>query len=164
MSRGFAMEDRSIQREGWIRVTGSADRQLEEILARRVDTRIAAGDYTSADINGVGELHRLGGHGPLALSPETLNHLRRLCQLWEVDLKPSPKITSHRKIIGPFIVFVKKLAFPVVRFFMRETLKQQRDFNGAVLEAVARLSADLEARQAPAVRASIDEAKSKRGD
>jgi len=131
----------------WLDVLGATDPALEKRVADAVAARVAAGDYAAKDTRSVGELHRLGGEGRAALSPEALHHVRRLCQLWEVDLKPASKISSHRPIIGPVIVAAKRLAFPVVRFFMRETLKKQRDFNAAVLEAFAHLSSEVEGKR-----------------
>lgn len=135
------------EKSPWLDVLGATDRELERRVSDAVSAHVAAGDYTDKDTREVGELHRLGGEGRSTLSPEALHHVRRLCQLWEVDLKPAAKITSHRPLIGPCIVAAKRLVFPVVRFFMRETLKQQRDFNAAVVEAVARLSSEVEGKK-----------------
>ena len=77
-----------------------------------------------------------------SISPAKLEKLRELCALWDVDLKPA-KITSHRKFIGPLIVGVKKALFPIVRVFLKDFLRQQRSFNGAVVAALSDVSNDI---------------------
>lgn len=143
------MNDKFLDDSNWFTVCGASDRAFAVRVQERVGQRIASGKYSENDTRQVGELHHLGGQGTATVSPEALQQLRRLCQLWDIDLKPTPNITSHRKIIGPLIVLMKRLAFPIVRFFMRETLRQQRDFNAAVLEAVARITIEQSRRSSP---------------
>ena len=81
--------------------------------------------------------------GSLKLSKKRLEKLRRLCQLWEVNLKPA-EITSHRKVIGPLIVAVKKLVYPILKVLLKETIKQQRDFNAAAVALIADLANESE--------------------
>ena len=68
----------------------------------------------------------------LNVSDERLEKLRRLCQLWEVDIHLG-EIRSHRKFIGPIIVGLKKLLFPVIRFMLKDLIREQRDFNAAAI-------------------------------
>lgn len=70
-----------------------------------------------------------------------LESLRRLCQLWEVDIRVS-EITSHRKMIGPLIVRAKKILFPVVKFFLKDLIREQRDFNASVIQLCAQICND----------------------
>ena len=74
----------------------------------------------------------------LEISSERLEKLRRLCQLWEVDIHMG-ELKSHRKIIGRVIVGIKKLIFPIIRFMLKDLIREQRDFNAASI----RLFADL---------------------
>lgn len=74
----------------------------------------------------------------LKASDVELEALRRLCQIWDVDLK-QPAITSHRKFIGPIIVAAKRIVFPILRTFMRDTLRQQRDFNAQAIALLMQL-------------------------
>ena len=69
----------------------------------------------------------------------SLDKLRRLCQLWDVDLRCSG-ITSHRPVLGPFIVAMKKLFYPFLRVFLKDALQQQRDFNAAAVSLLADLA------------------------
>ena len=74
----------------------------------------------------------------LSLDPIRLEKLRRLCQLWEVDIRIG-EITSHRKYIGPVIVKAKQLMFPVMRFMLKDLIREQRDFNSASIQLMASL-------------------------
>jgi hypothetical protein len=70
------------------------------------------------------------------LSDTQLELLRKLTASW--DLKGPPlNITSHRPIVGRFIVLAKRLLFPLVRAALKDELNQQRAFNGAVVEFLA---------------------------
>jgi hypothetical protein len=70
--------------------------------------------------------------GEFVTSPDRLARLRRLCQIYGVRIRPET-ITSHRKIIGPVIVAVKKVLFRVVEGLLGKTIKHQRDFNAEVV-------------------------------
>lgn len=146
------MSDTPTKREGWLEVLGATAPELEGRVASRVEAHLAAGRYTAENIRYVSSLERPATPGALAVSAEALERLRRLCQVWEVDFKPARTITSHRPVIGPLIVAAKRLAFPVMRFFMRETLRQQREFNVAVIEAVTELARQIEVGQRDASR------------
>lgn len=139
--------------ETWIElpssVTALIAADLETTAAARVQTKISEKRFRLEDVEYISRLRfTLGGSsaGPeeqpveVSISPERLEKLRRLCQLWEVDLKPPSTITSHRRFIGPVIVALKRAAYPVLRFFMRETLRKQRDFNAAVVAYLTELS------------------------
>ncbi|MCB0353122.1 MAG: hypothetical protein KDD64_06335, partial [Bdellovibrionales bacterium] len=76
------------------------------------------------------------------VSDEVLEKLRRLCQLWNVRLLPQEKITSHRPLIGPVIVAVKKAIFPIVRYILKDVLHQQRSFNAAAIQLLAEIASD----------------------
>jgi hypothetical protein len=131
---------------GWLEVLGASAPELERAIQGRVEAHLAAGRYTLKNIEYVAQLERPASGGNLAVSAASLERIRRLCQVWEVDFKPARSITSHRPILGPIIVAGKRLAFPIMRFFMRETLRQQRDFNVAVVEAIAELAKQIESR------------------
>ena len=56
---------------------------------------------------------------------------RRCCVTWEVDrLAP---ITSHRSMIGPVLVTVKRVVRRLLRFQLEPHLSRQRDFNWNLL-------------------------------
>jgi len=110
---------------------------LAQALERRVADKIAAGKYKREDVHYVRDVTFMPVQEALQLSTDRLEKLRRLCQLWEVDLKPPREISSHRPLIGPIIVGAKKLFFPILRVFLKETLRKQRDFNAAAIALLA---------------------------
>ena len=122
----------------WIRVLGKSEPELEQRLQRSLDAKIHSGQVSLDEIRRVEKLTFLSP-GRLDTSPEALDKLRRLCQLWDVDLRCSG-ITSHRALIGPFIVAAKKIFYPMLRVFLKDTLQQQRDFNAAAVSLLADLA------------------------
>ena len=121
----------------WITVCGSAAPALEQELARVVTEKIQAGVYQRDEIRRIEKLDLSVSKGRLDISDDTLDKLRRLCQLWDIDIR-SAEITSHRKFIGPFIVAAKRLVYPVLRTFLKDTLSQQRDFNATVISLLSK--------------------------
>ncbi len=71
---------------------------------------------------------------------------------WEV-VADRP-ITSHRKIIGPIIVFFKKVVRKCLRWYINPIVDKQRSFNGAAVRVIGNIkgtqdkTAELEARVA----------------
>ena len=69
------------------------------------------------------------------VSNQFLDKLRTACQLWDVDLRIQ-NISSHRKVIGPVIVAAKKAIAPMIKFFLKDFIRQQKDFNAAILALI----------------------------
>lgn len=133
---------------GWIRICGNEEDELARELGARLERRIAAGQVNPDEIRRVEKLTFLPS-SRLELSSQALDKLRRLCQLWDVDLR-CQTIRSHRPLIGPVIVAVKKLFYPVLRVFLKDTLRQQSDFNAAAVSLLADLAGAAQARQTQA--------------
>ena len=127
----------------WLSIGGQVDTSLATELRRRVAAHIRAGEFSTDNVAYIEKVTFLPIEGDLTVGTERLERLRKLCQLWDVKLRPA-EITSHRKIIGPFIVAAKKLAYPVLRAFFKDTLHQQRSFNAAAIALLAELSEDIE--------------------
>ena len=123
----------------WITVTGENDRVLEEELSNHSQARIRESGLSKKEIDHITGLKASVRKGPLKVNDEVLEKLRTLCMSWDIDLKPR-EITSHRKILGPFIVAVKRLFYPVLRAFLSDTLAAQRHFNGTAISLLAELS------------------------
>ncbi|WP_337103799.1 class I SAM-dependent methyltransferase [Paenibacillus sp. YIM B09110] len=51
-------------------------------------------------------------------------------RLWNVN--PEHEITSHRQVVGKFIVFGKKVMRKVLRWYVSNTFHKQREFNASV--------------------------------
>lgn len=123
----------------WLMFGNNNTAQLSKKLEESFNNRIASAGIIQRDIEYVAKLRRDLCPNGLNVDSERLELLRRLCQNWDLELKPA-KITSHRPLIGPFIVLVKRVLFPILRFLMKETIKQQRDFNIAVIELLSNLA------------------------
>ena len=123
----------------WLVWQGSEQQQLSAELDNLVEQKIKSGLYHQDELGRIRKLSLALSDGSLDVSEETLEKLRRLCQLWDIDLRPFG-VSSHRKIIGPLIVFAKKLVTPILRIFLKDMIRQQRDFNAAAIALLAELS------------------------
>lgn len=112
---------------------------LEKEVAKGVQSLVEQGEFSPENIHFVKNFILPASSGSLLTSDELLERLRRAAQIWDVSLKPK-EITSHRKFLGPIIVSLKRLIYPVLSFFLADTLRQQRDFNAAVLRCLVELS------------------------
>jgi hypothetical protein len=133
-----------MNQESWLNIRGKDAPDIAEALEQSVNAKVAAGKFRREDIEYIARIDRQLVKGTLDVSDSRLEKLRRLCQLWEVDLKAG-EITSHRRIIGPFIVAFKKLLLPMVRVLFKDTLRQQRDFNAATISLLTELSQEKKA-------------------
>ena len=122
--------------ESWISICGKRDAQIEEILEQRVQEHVQKKDYSPDNVSYLAKMNLHLSSSELQVSDEMLEKLRRLCQLWDVSLKPL-QITSHRKYIGPLIVFTKKLTFRILQVLLKDFIRQQRSFNAACVDAIA---------------------------
>lgn len=52
------------------------------------------------------------------------------------NLVTEQPITSHRKAIGPFLVFGRKLVVKYLRWYINPPLDQQRSFNGSITRSI----------------------------
>ena len=127
----------------WITVTGVDDAALGSLLEARVQEKIKDKKFSWDNLKYIEKVHFFPVPEGISVSPERLERLRHLCQLWDVKLKPR-EITSHRKFIGPVIIAVKKLFFPIFHAFLKDTLHQQRSFNAAAIALLAELSEEIE--------------------
>lgn len=129
---------------GWLSIpsaisSNSEYRCLAASSHAEVQRKITAGDYTADEVYYVSRVNLAVCKGDLSISAERLEKLRRMCQLWDIDLKPR-EITSHRRFVGPLIVFIKQRTFPILRFFLRDLIRQQKDFNAAAIALVGDLA------------------------
>lgn len=120
----------------WIKVLGIDAPELEARIDSEIERKKKAREFSEDDLKYIEKLDLSVVKGELDVSVEDLEHLRKLSQLWDIDLKMYA-IKSHRKILGPFIVIAKKLLFPVLRVFLKEFMQQQRAFNAEVISYLA---------------------------
>jgi len=121
----------------WLRSGGDIS-EVSNLLDYRVQEHLSNGDYTCADISYISKVQLNLISDSLDVSDELLEKFRRMCQLWNIEFVPQ-EIKSHRKIIGPLIVAIKKLIFPILKVLLKDVISQQRKFNAAVVDAVVNL-------------------------
>jgi hypothetical protein len=136
MSAAFTTSDAP-----WISVAGESNKEVSEALAQRVAALRAAGKFSEADERHIAQLSFSVTREGFAATPERVELLRRLCQIYSADIRP-PAPTSHRKIIGPFIVFGKRILQPVINAVFGPALRQQREFNATVVSLLTDLCND----------------------
>jgi hypothetical protein len=127
----------------WISRAGEPSAQLCQLVASRVQERISAGQYSIDTIKYFQEVSFNPVADDLTVAEKRLEQLRKLCQLWDLKIRPA-EITSHRRFIGPLIVAGKRLVYPILSAFLKDTLHQQRSFNAGVIGLLAELSEDVE--------------------
>ena len=129
-----------------IEICGERAEALEEELRSRLASRISSGDLSEVTIRSVEKTTFRPIPEGTDLAPESIERLRRLCQLWEVRLRVN-EISSHRKVIGPVIVFAKRIMLRLMQFLMKDALHQQRSFNAEVIRALAEMSTQVSNQQ-----------------
>lgn len=124
--------------QSWIEVCGAAGDQLAQSLSTRTAALVSQGVMPPNEQERVATLSTAITTGSFVVSPERLELLRGLCHLYSAGIR-AEKITSHRKLVGPCIVFVKKLLFRILTALLGPSFQFQRDFNAGVI----RLLGDL---------------------
>lgn len=116
----------------WLNVAGQPDPTLAGKLFKRVSSRVEQGEFNWDNIGYINDLSLKAAGPALDVDKATLEKLRRACQLWNVDLQ-FKEIKSHRPVIGVFIVAAKKIVIPIIRALLKDSMRQQRSFNAAML-------------------------------
>jgi hypothetical protein len=129
----------------WLSVCGEVDAELEARAAARLAELQVRGQCAIAEQEHVQGLTLGPAQEGFATSPYRLELLRRLCQIYSVDVKER-EISSHRRIVGPLIVGVKKLLFKVVKVLLGPTFKHQRDFNAVTVSLLIDLCNESRSR------------------
>ncbi|MBN8548196.1 MAG: hypothetical protein J0M12_02650 [Deltaproteobacteria bacterium] len=133
------------QTHTWVQAFGKADGALCAALDQRIKARLAAKEFRADEVEYVKQANFSPIQGDLKVSESELNTLRRLCQAWEIELRPG-KITSHRPLVGPLIVAAKKLVFPIIQVFLKDLVKQQKDFNSSAISLMGALLSERDKR------------------
>jgi hypothetical protein len=109
------------------RIAGEIGREAEEIVRARLADRYARGVIDRDEVTRVAalRLHTFEG------SDTASEVFRRCCVTWQVD-REAP-ITSHRTLVGPALVAVKRIVRRLLRFQTEAQLSRQRDFNWNLL-------------------------------
>jgi hypothetical protein len=102
---------------------------LNAELEKELEARLKrAGDYDRREISAIEQLDRRLFPKDFKLSTEQTNSFRALCKLSQVELKPARAITSHRKVIGPLIVLLKRLSWPIFKVHLKDTVDGLQEF------------------------------------
>jgi hypothetical protein len=146
MMRLFEGQDGCMERSqdslGWFSLCG----ELDSELAMRTASRVAAvykqqGGCSAQELEHVQSLKVSPAGAGFSTSAYRLELLRRLCQIYSVDIKER-EISSHRKVVGPCIVVIKKILFSLVKVLLGPTFKHQRDFNAVTVALLIDLCND----------------------
>jgi len=125
-------------RTTWLEVAGEVSPALEEQLAAEVHNLSAKGVMPLDEQSRVAKLSTALTNESFVVSPERLELLRGLCQIYSAGIR-AEKISSHRKLLGPVIVKVKQLIFRVISVLLGPTFSFQRDFNAGVIRLLGSL-------------------------
>jgi hypothetical protein len=125
----------------WLSVGGASDVELARALFEKIESLRAAGKFSEEDQEHIAQLSFSVTRNGFTATPERVELLRRLCQIYSADIRP-PAPTSHRKIIGPCIVLGKKMLQPVINAVFGPALRNQREFNATVVSLLTDLCND----------------------
>ncbi|MFN8392676.1 MAG: hypothetical protein U0136_20460 [Bdellovibrionota bacterium] len=118
---------------------------VEKRALAALQTRLAAGnDLTAEEVEKLSKLSKSLFPHDFSISEETQETFRVLCSFSRCELKPSRSITSHRRFIGPLIVFFKRLSWPLIRFHLKEPFESMQYFNSRLIESHAKEVCRLE--------------------
>lgn len=123
----------------WLKICGNEDQEMQSQLLSKKQSLIDSGELTEDQIKYMKQVDLSITKGELDISDKALEKLRVLCQLWDVDIRPQ-RIESHRKFVGPIIITAKKLVFPILKSFMKDFVRQQKDFNAGVISLVGEIA------------------------
>ncbi len=110
------------------------DARAREALAERLEKRT---NVNFEEIEEVSTLSRRLFPVGLELDFRTLERFRALASFSQFQLLPHTQITSHRRFLGPIIVALKRLSWPILQVHLRKSFEGQQEFNARVVEALA---------------------------
>jgi len=134
--------------EPWLVVCGKADLELARALTTRVKQRVQSGSFSWEDVRNIAAIPARLVSGDIHISTKRLELLRRMCQSWDIELRPR-EISSHRPFIGPLIVACKRVLLRMVQVLFKDLLQQQRDFNALAVTVLAGLANEQASMKAP---------------
>ncbi|MBD3308420.1 hypothetical protein GF339_18455 [candidate division KSB3 bacterium] len=117
-------------------------------IHRRVLEKKRNGVYTDEELQHISELKQDLSPKQNERASELSLELRKLHLNWDVAAS-SRIITSHRRVLGPLLVFAKKFGFRLLLFIGSAFFTRQTEYNAAgvrlsslVLEELTRLTAE----------------------
>ena len=129
--------------QSWLSICGAGEVSLERDLSAQIAALVAEGRIPPQERERVSRLSLGISNGAFVTSPKRLELLRNLCQLYSAGIR-AEKFTSHRPVIGPLIVFVKRRLYPIVSALLGPSFRFQRDFNAGVIRLLGELCNEAE--------------------
>jgi len=114
-------------------------------VKNNLDVRLAGqSDLTAKEIEQVAELDKSLFPKEFEISEDSRETLRVLCSYSRCELRSGREIRSHRRFLGPLIVFLKRLSWPLIRFHLKDTFESMQLFHSWVVYSHARQVVELE--------------------
>lgn len=132
----------------WFSIGGQPAPDVAKRIQNAVRNDISAGVMPADEEARVAAFSTSLSHGTFSASPERINLLRSLCQLYGRGVQ-AQTIKSHRRVIGPFIVAVKKIMQRLLLALLGPSFAFQREFNAHVIRLLADLSNEAQLPKGP---------------
>lgn len=118
---------------------------LDERIGRALSHRFTShASFTLEEANKVGDLtHRLFPEN-IHLSEDSIEQFRAISRLSRCGLESMSGFTSHRPLLGPVIVFVKRICWPFIFAQIKRPFLSLEDFNMLLIETLAKQQVELE--------------------
>lgn len=139
--------------------------EIMQEIQRRVLAKKQAGVYTDAELQRIANLKTDLSPKKNERYSEMNLHLRKLHCNWDVAASAGI-ISSHRKVLGPVFVLIKRIGFKLLRFFGSAFFTRQTEYNAVnvrlntvVIEELTRLTEenrDLQRKYAELLRLLAD--------
>lgn len=133
--------DRTFEiRDGEINVEEIMDRIREKIRKSRVE-----GVCPDNEIEGVQFALEDRSHGqePISLSSDARRHLDYINFNWDIE-NNGYLISSHRRVVGRFLVTGRQLVHGEVRRYLDPTISKQKEFNASAVEIFSEVARTIE--------------------
>ena len=119
---------------------GLASRTPESLRLRMANYAVP---YSELEIEDVRTLKTKLFPAKMEIGKETSDRMRALCKFSELKLEESGNYRSHRKVVGPIVVAIKRLLFPFVKFHVSSAISTVREFQICAVEQLAAQEAEL---------------------
>ena len=114
-------------------------KQIEATAHKNLEMRIKNSvNYSNQEIKDIEEKSTSLFPKDFSIPKDICNRLRALCSLSQTNIKDCETVKSHRKYVGPIIVFVKKLVLKLLQAQLHNTFKGIEQFNAWSTEAYAK--------------------------
>ena len=114
------------------------ERDITETLKKRIESNAS---YDVDEVESItGKAHSLFPDW-YVLDADTAKYMRALGALSQAQLRPARMIRSHRKFIGPLVVFLKRATWPLVKFHLTDSFKGIEEFQSWAVTAIGQLVA-----------------------